>query len=123
MGRRGRPVHLAGRRENRRTIWARAWYRRDFEVPEDWQSRVVRIEFEAVFHTAEVFINGKKAGGHAGKGYTAFAFDISGLLEFGERNTIAVRADNSFAPAMLPQAGFLTIGRRTAASPGRCGSS
>ncbi len=79
------------------------WYRRDFEAPEDWQGRVVRIEFEAVFHTAEVFVNGKKAGEHVGKGYTAFAFDISGLLEFGRPNTVAVRADNSFSPAMLPR--------------------
>ena len=79
------------------------WYRRGFEVPEDWRGRVVRIEFEAVFHTAEVFVNGKKAGEHVGKGYTAFAFDISGLLEFGRPNTVAVRADNSFSPAMLPR--------------------
>jgi beta-galactosidase len=79
------------------------WYRRDFEVPEDWRGRVVRIEFEAVFHTAEVFVNGIEAGEHVGKGYTAFAFDISGLLEFGRRNTVAVRTDNSFSPAMLPR--------------------
>ena len=79
------------------------WYRRDFEAPEEWQGQVVRIEFEAVFHTAEVFVNGKKAGEHAGKGYTAFAFDISGLLEFGRPNTVAVRADNSFSRTMLPR--------------------
>ena len=80
-----------------------AWYRREFEAPESWKGRVVRVEFEAVFHTAEVFVNGKRAGEHAGKGYTAFALDVSGLLEFGTRNTIAVRVDNSFAPDMLPR--------------------
>jgi beta-galactosidase len=79
------------------------WYRRDFEVPEDWRGRVVRIEFEAVFHTATVYINGKKAGEHAGQGYTAFTFDITELVDFGRANTVAVRADNSFAPAMLPR--------------------
>jgi beta-glucuronidase len=63
----------------------------------------VRVEFEAVFHTAEVFVNGRKAGEHVGKGYTAFAVDVAGLLEFGRRNTIAVRVDNSFASAMLPR--------------------
>ena len=80
-----------------------AWYRREFDAPEDWNGRIVRIEFEAVFHSAEVYVNGKKAGEHLGKGYTAFAFDISGLLEFGQRNTVAVRADNSFSPVMLPR--------------------
>jgi beta-galactosidase len=80
-----------------------AWYRREFEAPSSWKGRVVRVEFEAVFHTAEVFVNGKRAGEHAGKGYTAFTVDVSGLLEFGTRNTITVRIDNSFAPDMLPR--------------------
>jgi beta-galactosidase len=80
-----------------------AWYRRDFDVPAAWNGRVVRVEFEAVYHTAAVFVNGRKAGEHVGKGYTAFSLDITGLLEFGRRNVIAVRADNSFAPNMLPR--------------------
>jgi len=80
-----------------------AWYRREFDAPEAWKGQVVRVEFEAVYHTAEVFINGKRVGEHIGKGYTAFTLDITGLLEFGGRNVIAVRADNSFAPAMLPR--------------------
>jgi beta-galactosidase len=80
-----------------------AWYRREFAAPSSWKRKVVRIEFEAVFHTAEVFVNGRRAGGHAGKGYTAFTLDISGLLELGKPNTIAVRVDNAFAPAMLPR--------------------
>jgi beta-galactosidase len=80
-----------------------AWYRRDFDAPAEWRGRVVRIEFEAVYHTAQVFINGKKAGEHIGKGYTAFVIDITSLLEFGRRNLIAVRADNAFSPDMLPR--------------------
>jgi beta-glucuronidase len=80
-----------------------AWYRREFAAPEAWRGRIVRIEFEAVYHTAEVYINGKKAGEHAGKGYTAFAIDITDLLEFGRPNTVAVRADNSFSRTMLPR--------------------
>ncbi len=80
-----------------------AWYRREFDAPEAWKALVVRIEFEAVFHTAEVFVNGKKAGEHVGKGYTAFAFDISGHLAFGGLNTVAVRVDNAFSPDMLPR--------------------
>jgi len=80
-----------------------AWYRREFDAPGAWKGMAVRVEFEAVFHTAEVFVNGRKAGEHVGKGYTAFAIDVAGLLEFGRRNTIAVRVDNSFASAMLPR--------------------
>jgi beta-galactosidase len=80
-----------------------AWYRREFPVPASWREKIVRVEFEAVFHTAEVFVNGRLAGSHTGKGYTAFTLDITGLLEFGRPNTIAVRVDNAFAPDMLPR--------------------
>jgi beta-galactosidase len=80
-----------------------AWYRRSFAAPEAWRGQIVRIEFEAVYHTAAVFINGKRAGEHIGQGYTAFTFDITDLVEFGSINTIAFRADNSFSPAMLPR--------------------
>ena len=31
-----------------------AWYRRTFEAPSEWQDSAVRIEFEAVFHTATI---------------------------------------------------------------------
>src|SRR5262245_29235485 len=34
-----------------------AWYRRRFDVPAAWTESAVRIEFEAVFHTATVWVN------------------------------------------------------------------
>jgi beta-galactosidase len=80
-----------------------ASYERDFDVPREWAGGAVRIEFEAVFHSAVVSINGVAAGEHLRKGYTAFAFDISRLLRFGERNTVRVRVDNSFDDRMLPR--------------------
>ena len=57
-----------------------AWYRRSFDAPQAWRDRAVRVEFEAVFHTATVWVNGKEAGRHIGKGYTAFTLDIGHLL-------------------------------------------
>ena len=90
-------------KESRAGLMGRAWYRRDFEAGEDWRYKVVRIEFEAVFHTAEVYVNGKSAGTHDGQGYTAFTLDISALFEPGRRNTLVVRVDNGFARAMLPR--------------------
>ncbi len=79
-----------------------AWYRRSFDAPAWWSSQTVRVEFEAVYHTAAVWVNGKPVGRHAGKGYTAFAFDITDALRQGA-NLIAVRADNSFNDRMLPR--------------------
>jgi beta-galactosidase len=80
-----------------------AWYRRTFDVPGDWRTLAVRVEFEAVFHTATVWINGQMVGEHWGKGYTAFTFEVTHLLHWGETNAIAVRVDNSFNEHMLPR--------------------
>ncbi|MGA8762954.1 MAG: glycoside hydrolase family 2 TIM barrel-domain containing protein [Candidatus Sulfotelmatobacter sp.] len=80
-----------------------AWYWRSFDAPAIWQESAVRMEFEAVFHTATVWVNGSPAGEHARKGYTAFTLDIAHLLRWGQTNAIAVRVDNAFNPHMLPR--------------------
>jgi len=80
-----------------------AWYRREFEVPQAWREAAVRVEFEAVFHTALVWVNGRLAGEHTRKGYTAFALDITPLLQWGQANTIVVRVDCAFNEQMLPR--------------------
>src|SRR5262249_8965668 len=36
-----------------------AWYWRSFDAPLNWQENAIRVEFEAVFHTAAVWINGQ----------------------------------------------------------------
>ena len=79
-----------------------AWYRRSFDAPAALAICAVRIEFEAVFHSAIVWINGVEAGRHIGKGYTTFTVDTSPHLRAG-RNTVTVRADNSFSESMLPR--------------------
>ncbi|HLP05620.1 MAG TPA: hypothetical protein VK152_09345, partial [Paludibacter sp.] len=48
------------------------WYRKQFDVPVNFTGKKLFLEFEAAFQDAEVFVNGKKAGGHKG-GYTAFS--------------------------------------------------
>lgn len=80
-----------------------AWYRRNFDVPASWSNSAVRVEFEAVFHTATVWVNGQLAGEHPRKGYTAFALDITHLLRWGASNVIAVRVDAAFNKRMLPR--------------------
>ncbi len=85
-----------------------AWYRRRFDLPpmdstDDWKNCAVRVEFEAVFHTATVWVNGQFAGEHARKGYTAFTLDITKLLQWDRPNTIVVRVDSAFNEHMLPR--------------------
>ncbi len=80
-----------------------AWYRRTFDVPAAWLNCAVRIEFEAVFHTATVWVNGREAGRHVGKGYTAFTLDIGSLLHYGAPNSLVAMVDNAFNESMLPR--------------------
>ena len=80
-----------------------AWYWRSFDAPAIWQESAVRVEFEAVFHTATVWVNGSPAGEHARKGYTAFTLDVTHLLHWGQTNAISVRVDNAFNQHMLPR--------------------
>jgi len=89
--------------EDRHAYQGNAWYRRTFHAPAHWAERFVRVEFEAVYHTANVWMNGLRLGDHFRKGYTAFSLDASPALRPGAENTLAVRVDNSFYDDMLPR--------------------
>jgi hypothetical protein len=73
-----------------------AWYRKHFKLPLSAKGQKVFIEFEGVRQAADIYVNGEYVGSHE-NGVTAFGFDISSLLKFGnEENIIAVRTDNSW---------------------------
>ena len=80
-----------------------AWYKIAFDCPVEWRQHYVRAEFEAAFHTAHVFLNGKEVGEHVGKGYTAFTCDLSPALEYGAANKLLVRVNNAPSDTMLPR--------------------
>ena len=68
-------------------------YKRTLRAEKDWQGKKIILTFDGVAHYAEVFINGIKCGEHY-SGYTAFGFDISNMLNYGEDNLISVRVDS-----------------------------
>ena len=68
-------------------------YRRHFFAKEEWKEKRVFLTFEAAAHEATVFLNGEKLGVHA-SGYTAFSFEVTPYLKYGEDNVIAVRLDS-----------------------------
>ncbi len=77
------------------------WYKTEFKRPASWKNKRVLLNFEAVDWSAEVFVNGKKAGDHTGA-YTHFSFDITPLLNKGAKQEIVVKVldgtDNNFQP-------------------------
>ena len=79
------------------------WYRKRITLTPEECSRRVFLEFDGVFQKAEVFVNGKLVGSHAG-GYTGFPVDISSDVKPGE-NLIAVRVNNLWNPVIAPRGG------------------
>src|SRR6266568_973037 len=77
------------------------WYRRRFDVPEEWRGRRVHVEFKAVFQVAGVWVNGKPAGRHVG-GFTGFVLDVTPLVEWGASNLLVVRVKDVLDPGIAP---------------------
>ena len=80
----------------------KAWYFKTMQLPAEWKSKAVFIRFEAVYHDAVVYVNGKEAGRHLNSGYTPFAIDVSSFLKYGQPNILTVSCDNSFSDTNLP---------------------
>jgi beta-galactosidase len=73
------------------------WYRKHFFVPSEYSGKQVTVEFDGVYMNSDVWINGRHLGRHV-YGYTGFQYDMSGYLNYGGDNVIAVRVDNSEQP-------------------------
>lgn len=85
---------------------ARLWYRRNFEVPANWEGQRIILNFGAVDYETEVYINGASIGTHKG-GYDPFSFDITDYLVAGNSQEITVRV---FDPT---DAGGIARGKQT----------
>ena len=72
-------------------------YRKTIDVPAEDQSKSQLLEFEGVYHNAEVYINGEKAAERP-YGYSNFYVDASAFFKYGEKNEILVKASNSDQP-------------------------
>jgi beta-galactosidase len=66
------------------------------------------VRFEAASLVARVFLNGKELGEHKG-GFQAFCFELTPYLQFGAKNLLAVRVDNSRREDVIPLGGDFTV--------------
>jgi beta-galactosidase len=73
-----------------------AWYRKHFKLPANTKEQKVFLEFEGIRQAGDFYLNGKYIGLHE-NGVTAFGFDITDHLNYGDaENVLAVRIDNSW---------------------------
>lgn len=64
-------------------------YRTTLPAPEEYRDRRVLLDFEGVYRTAMVYVNGALAG-HWATGYTGFVVDLDDHLRYGQDNEIRV---------------------------------
>jgi beta-glucuronidase len=75
------------------------WYQRSFEA-QPRPGRRYFLRFGAADYRADVFVNGKRVGGHEG-GFTPFALEVTGLLRPGA-NQVTVGVDSQRSEATVP---------------------
>ncbi len=73
------------------------WYRKTFEIPEGDAEKTVFIDFDGVYQKSEVWINGQFLGMRP-YGYSSFRYNLTPFLNFGGKNVLAVKANNSEQP-------------------------
>lgn len=69
------------------------WYRRHLVLTPAGAARIVRLNFEAVYMDADIWVNGEHLKKHR-YGYTAFSVDLTGKVRAGG-NVIAVRINHA----------------------------
>lgn len=84
-----------------------AWYRRALMLRAPQPGRRLFIQFDGAATVAELFLNGRPVGRHAG-GHAAFRFDLTPHLKAG-RNLLAVRVSNAPDDAVTPLGGDFTV--------------
>jgi len=73
------------------------WYRKTFVEPASAKNKKVYIDFDGVYQKSTVWLNGHELGFRP-NGYISFRYELTPYLNFGEKNTIVVKVDNSVQP-------------------------
>lgn len=69
-------------------------YRKNLNIPEEWNGLSVRFQFDAAFPRADVLLNGQKLGSFS-NGYYPFTVSADTAVRPGEENILEVIVDNS----------------------------
>lgn len=83
-------------------------YMKDIRIPAEWEGKRIFIRFGGAASVATLMVNGSFVGEHRG-GYTAFTFELTRFLRFGQSNTLWVIVNNSPMMDVLPTAGDMNI--------------
>ena len=71
-----------------------AWYRRNFNVPQDWKDQRIFVNFGAVDFDSRVWVNDQFIGRHVG-GTCSFEYEITKALKEGNNEIVVFAYDNT----------------------------
>jgi beta-galactosidase len=83
-------------------------YTRDLDIPADNKGKRLFLKFEGAGSVAYIFLNSQYLGEHHGA-YTAFTFEITDYVKYGEKNNLRVVCDNSARFDLAPQGGDFNV--------------
>jgi beta-galactosidase len=79
-------------------------YRKNLLISDQYKGKRIFLKFEGVGTVSTVFVNSNYIGEHKGA-YTAFTYEITNFVNFGDPNIINVICDNSQKFDVAPQGG------------------
>lgn len=85
-------------------VRAAYWYHKEIQVEDAADTQKRYLEFLGSNQKTDVYVNGTKAGTTHKGGYTAFRYDVTGLLKKGT-NRVDVRVDNTYDQTIAPISG------------------
>ncbi|HEV2352039.1 MAG TPA: discoidin domain-containing protein [Terriglobia bacterium] len=91
-------------------FYADFWYRNEFTAPPVAEGKHAWLGFDGINWKAEVFLNGTKLGRIEG-GFMRGRFDVTKLLNGGEKNALAVRIIKNETPGSVKQKTYETTGK------------
>ena len=80
------------------------WYRTKLPIAASAEGKRIFVRFEAASIVADVYFNGRHIGRHRGA-FTAFCYELTDLIRWGQENILAVRVDNSTFDDVPPLSG------------------
>jgi beta-mannosidase len=66
------------------------WYRKDFQLPQEFAGKRLRLEFDATDYYTDVWLNSQHLGRHEGY-IDPYYYDVSDTASVGQSNTLLVR--------------------------------
>ena len=73
------------------------WYKKEFFWSEDWEDKLVFIDFDGIYMNSTVWLNGHLLGFRP-NGYLSLFYELTPYLTKG-RNVLTVKVDNSLLPS------------------------